>query len=268
MQEEKKLELEYTIIEPVVDAMYTYLKTGDNTYIKKYQEEIKTLQAIDASINTYAEYGGQDYDNHKPTRIIIFLINFFGEMYLKNAKITIYDDEPTSRFFNSHENTYILSLKDEESHMKLGGYNPTEKDKPYDFDTEFKKQITHYKDSGRVDDTTIHPWNGFNRSKKKGYNTPTRTIDFKSVFYNSGKHTHNCDYLIKLTKDKEFLLYNMRANQLKTNLSSVPCTNCVVEVNNGKDYLNKYLYYINVVEEINRCWSDKNNWKYFIIEGD
>lgn len=266
MQDDKALD--YKTIENVVDAMYTYLKKGDNTYIKQYQEEINILRGIDSGINTYAEYGGQDFDNHTPTRAIIFLINYFGEMYLENAKITIYDDEPNNRFYNSHENTYILKLKDPESHVKLGGYNPTKKDKPYDFDTEFKKQITHYKDSGKIDDTTLHPWNGFNRSKKKGYNTPIRTIDFKSAFYTSGKHTHDCDYIIKLTRDKQFLLYNMRANQVKSNLDSVPCTNCVIEINSDKDYLNKYLYYVNMIDEYNRCWSDKNNWKYFIIEGD
>ena len=169
----------YEDIEFVLESIDSYLRTGNTKFLEKAQIEIKNVKEIDYLIKTKSEYDRGVFieASHGPARILMFYINYLGEILLDESTITIYEDDPNG-INTKHNNTYILKLKDKETHFNLFNTNPTAESKPYDFDTEFKQQYTVYSD--KITDTTLHPYDtfGINRSYRK----PARTLDFKGAF--------------------------------------------------------------------------------------
>ena len=176
--------ISYKTIEKVLNAMYEYLQTKDKKFIEPFQEEIKFLKHIDYSITSYTEYDNLDYESHAPSRILLFLINYFGEMFFNNAELTIYNDDRSLTPAYPHTNKYKLILKDIDTHNYLTPTNPTPKDEPYDFNTVFIEQYTNNNPT-----EYIHAYDGFKKVEDKKNNTfkygaygiPKRTLDFKSA---------------------------------------------------------------------------------------
>ena len=180
-------------LEKLVTILQDYVVTGDKNILIEHQDLILLATAVDYSSKTQAENDNSEFKDksHGLGRMLMFLLNYYGEVYLADGFLTIYDDDPRT-FSSSHANTYKLKLKDPETHDKFGEYNPTAEDKPYDFDSRFIKQITAYSDGNKVD-TTDTAWDSF----QKAYTTPIRTFDFKSAFWKSG-HEHLVNYVLQI----------------------------------------------------------------------
>ena len=175
-------------LEQMINILYDYYYTNDRKVLDNNRDLLLKIKNADYGSTTQTEYStGQSFNEttHGPGRMIIFLLNYYGEKYLENGTLTIYEDDPKV-FSNSHTNTYKLILKDPETHDTFGGYTPTADDKPYDFNSLFQSQITVYKENGKQDNTTTTAWESFHGSKlierQKGYYTPRRTFDFKSAY--------------------------------------------------------------------------------------
>ena len=184
-------------LEKLVNILQEYAVTTDKTeaedILRKNQDLILLAKDVDYSSKTQAENDKSKFKDksHGLGRMLMFLLNYYGETYLADGFLTVYDDDPRS-FGSSHANTYKLELKDPETHDKFGDYSPTAEDKPYDFNSQFIKQITTYPEGNRVD-TTITAWDSF----QKAYTTPVRTFDFKSAFWKSG-HEHSVNYILRI----------------------------------------------------------------------
>ena len=180
-------------LEKLVTILQDYVVTGDKNILIEHQDLILLATAVDYSSKTQAENDNSEFKDksHGLGRMLMFLLNYYGEAYLADGFLTIYDDDPRT-FSSSHANTYKLKLKDPETHDKFGEYNPTAEDKPYDFDSRFIKQITAYSDGNKVD-TTVTAWDSF----QKAYTTPIRTFDFQSAFWKSG-HEHLVNYILRI----------------------------------------------------------------------
>ena len=180
-------------LEKLVTILQDYVATGDKNILIENQDLILLAAAVDYSSKTQAEHDNSEFKDksHGLGRMLMFLLNYYGEAYLADGFLTIYDDDPRT-FSSSHANTYKLKLKDPGTHNKFGDYSPTAEDKPYDFDSRFIKQITAYSDGNKVD-TTATAWDSF----QKAYTTPIRTFDFKSAFWKSG-HEHLVNYILRI----------------------------------------------------------------------
>lgn len=202
--------IEYAVLERVIYNIANYIETLDKKYLLDIQEEIKLAKEIDESILTKTEYANKGQfiaSSHSPSRMAIFLLNYFGEHYLNQGELTIKFDDPFENYVNTHDNTYRLVLKDIDTHEKLYKGNPTSADEPYDFNSEFIRQITHYPNN--TVDTTTTAWESFVHSSnlRSGYFTPKRTFDFKSAFWKSGGE-HRVNYILKLDFNGELKLFN------------------------------------------------------------
>ena len=155
-------------LEKLVNILQEYAVTTDKTeaenILRKNQDLILLAKRVDYSSKTQAENDNSEFKDrsHGLGRMLMFLLNYYGEAYLADGFLTIYDDDPRP-FSSSHANTYKLELKDPETHNKFGDYNPTAEDKPYDFDSQFIKQITAYSDGNKVD-TTFTAWDSFQKA--------------------------------------------------------------------------------------------------------
>ena len=202
--------IEYSTIEQIIYGIADYLKTSDKKYLLNIQEEIKLAKEIDESIMTKIEYASNCQfiaASHTPSRMAVFLLNYFGEHYLNQGEITIKSDDPSDRCTYTHDNTYRLVFKDIDTHEKLYKGNPTAEDDPYDFNSEFISQLTHYPNN--TTDTTATAWESFVHSPnfRPRYFTPKRTFDFKSALWKSGGE-HKVNYILKLDFDRELRLFN------------------------------------------------------------
>ena len=195
-------------LEQVIDALQSYA-AGDRTALEQNQDLFKLARDVDYSSKTQKEYEtNSDFDpsSHGIGRMIMFLLNYYGEKYLSDGQLTISADDP--KIFNTlHTNTYILKLKDPETHEQFGGYNPVAEDKPYDFDSQFIQQITYYPDKTAVD-TTATAWDSF----QKTYSIPARTFDFKSAFWKKG-HEHFVDYILQIDSKSILHVINRSSKQ-------------------------------------------------------
>ena len=94
------------------------------------------------------------------------------------------------------------------------------------------------------------------------------------MLYNSLRHTHNVDYLLKLCEEQgciDLKVYNLRVNKVKSGDSRKlsDLTPAKVKINNyNGEYIQKYkdaLYMFNVFKKI---YSKDNNWEHFILGGE
>lgn len=249
-------------LETAVNAIFKYLETADTKDLIKAQDTIKLTKEIDYSIRTYNEYDRITEaankgtlleteiieSDHNVIRMAIMLLNSFGEQYLNNSEITIEDDD---RFVGgtSHTNTYILHLKDPETHDKIFKGNPTKDDKPYDFYSQFVQQYTFY-NNGAIVNTTATSWDSFN----KCYQSPTRKFDFKSDLWKKN-HMHSVDYIIQILYTGEVVVKLAKDLKVlkKFTLKTKPEMNF---------YLEKYL---NLLKRIYRFKHRNLPWDKFII---
>lgn len=244
------LELEQAIIH-----IYYYLKNNDITYIQdeKVQAAIRLAKEIDCSIKTYREYDSQvDYipKEHNVTRMAVMLLNTFGELYCEGGSLTIYEDDLWKGKAN-HTNTYELKLKEPETHLNIFKGNPSAESKPYDFDTEFKSQLTHYQD-GNLTNTTRNAWDSF----ASCYKTPTRTLDFKSALWKKN-HEHYVNYIIQI--DRQGTLSVFRPKQ-RDNPKQIKFESQL----ENRHYLQKYLNVLACIDYLNQSKYDLS-WDNFII---
>lgn len=247
-------------IEQALIGIYKYLVNHDIDALKEVQPQIKKTRDIDFQIKTLAEYNENNgssiiQNSHGPTRMLILgPLSLLGELYFHNGLLTIYDDDPIKKTY-SHINTYRLTLKDLDTHLNVYIGNPTAEDEPYDFNTQFIKQLTQYPD--KVDDTTKTAFDSFFGfyKKKNGYSIPFRKLDFKSALWNTSKmqNCHNVDYILRITQDKTIYLFNRRTRDQK-HFEFKPAS--------GADkYLDKYIRYLNVVDVFKG-----HSWDEFIID--
>ena len=237
-------------LEKVINIIQDYALTGDREILK--QEDNKKLlllaKNVDYSAKTQAEYDNSEFKDlsHGIGRMIMFLLNYYGEKYLDKGILTIQDDDPKP-FSSSHTNTYQLVLKDPETHDKFGEYNPTAEDAPYDFNSKFIKQLTYYPDD-KVVDTTATAWDSF----QKAYTRPVRTFDFKSAFWKHG-HEHLVNYILQIDSNSTLHLLNRITKKEKV-FTFVPTPE-------HKEFLVKYVNLIHVMRKF-----EEYAWSNFIID--
>jgi hypothetical protein len=188
--------------------------------------------------------------SHTPSRMAVFLLNYFGEHYLSQGELTVKFDDPSDNYTNKHDNTYRLILKDSDTHEKLYKGNPTPANEPYDFNSEFIRQITHY--PNKTVDTTATSWESFVHvsNLRPGYFVPKRTFDFKSAFWKSGGE-HNVNYILKLDFNGELKLFN-RVSKAEKNFEFKAASN-------ASDFYNKYFQLIDIIRLFNQhqiTWVD------------
>jgi len=233
-----------TELEKLIAVLQEYALTNDKELLKKHQDLILLAKDVDYSSKTQAENDNSDFkdNSHGLGRMIMFLLNYYGESYLSDGILTIYGDDPRA-FSSSHTNTYRLDLKDPETHNKFGDYSPTAEDKPYDFDSQFIKQITSYPD-GNETDTTATAWDSF----QKAYTTPVRTFDFKSAFWKSG-HEHSVNYILQIDSKLNLHVFNRVTKEEKI-IEFVP-------VAEHEEFLNKYSKMIDIMWQFGEyAWSN------------
>ena len=235
-------------LEKLVTILQDYVVTGDKNILIEHQDLILLATAVDYSLKTQAENDNSEFKDksHGLGRMLMFLLNYYGEAYLADGFLTIYDDDPRT-FSSSHANTYKLELKDPETHNKFGEYNPTAEDKPYDFDSQFIKQITAYSDGNKVD-TTVTAWDSF----QKAYTTPIRTFDFKSAFWKSG-HEHLVNYILRIDFKLNLHVIN-RVTKKEKSFEFVPSPE-------HEEFLKKYSEMLSVMWQLGEY-----AWSNFIIE--
>ena len=245
--------IEYSTIEQIVYGIADYLKTSDKKYLLNIQEEMKLAKEIDGSIMTKSEYSNNGQfiaASHSPSRLAVFLLNYFGEHYLDRGELTIKSDDPSDRYTNTHDNTYRLVLKDIDTHERLYKGNPTAEDDPYDFNSEFIRQITHYPNN--TVDTTATSWESFAHEPKfrPGYFTPKRTFDFKSALWKSGGE-HKVNYILKLDFDRKLKLFNR--------LSKVEKSFKFTAASGVSTFYDKYFQVLDIIKLFNNyqiTWAD------------
>jgi len=197
--------MKYQKIAEIYKVMAEAIKHNDYSILIPYILDIEALKELDFSVKSHNEWksktGKVFYSDHNVSRIAMFLLNYYGELSLANAKITIMADELfVTRKGYTHDNTYILKLHDPATHYALTKMDFTNTNGVQDFDTQFVKQITHYEpDKPGVDttDTAYSP-----KSGTKNYAKPSRTFDFKSHLWKK-EHTHNVDYVIQLVANED-----------------------------------------------------------------
>ena len=235
-------------LEKLVTILQDYVVTGDKNILIEHQDLILLATAVDYSSKTQAENDNSEFKDksHGLGRMLMFLLNYYGEAYLSDGFLTIYDDDPRT-FSSSHANTYKLKLKDPGTHNKFGDYSPTAEDKPYDFDSRFIKQITAYSDGNKVD-TTVTAWDSF----QKTYTTPIRTFDFKSAFWKSG-HEHLVNYILRIDFKLNLHVIN-RVTKKEKVFEFVPSPE-------HEEFLKKYSEMLSVMWQLGEY-----AWSNFIIE--
>ena len=248
--------IEYTTLDRVIYGIVLYISTRDKKYLEDIQPEILLAKEIDESIKTKAEYKNNIpfiASSHNPARMAVFLLNYFGEHYLNKGELTIKADDPSDKYTNKHNNTYLLELKDADTHEKLYEGNPTSEDEPYDFNSVFIKQITCYPDKNV--DTTSTSWESFVHATnlRPGYFIPKRTFDFKSAFWKSGSE-HNVNYILKLDFDKQLKLFN-RVSKVEKEIEFKPAANTSY-------FYTKYFELLNVINYFNQ---HKITWEECIL---
>lgn len=218
-----------TEIYPTFKVLIAAIKTKNlnsliNPAIKK---SIQDLRDLDYQIRTYNENEQDRFirSDHNPGRIFMFFINYCGEKYLEDAKLTIKNDD-LSEVAYKHTNTYQLKLKDKETHDALINYNPKPEDKPYDFDSIFKKQISYSALHEEIcRDTTATAYDKFT------YQKPKRTFDFKSAYWKKD-HDHGVDYILQLDFDGNLKLFTVKTVPSLTNIDKLD-----KEYNIKEDYI-------------------------------
>ena len=209
--------IEYSVLDTVLEGIHNYELTKDITHIAPIQDEIKLARDIDYSIKTKSEYDNKatfDESSHNPARMAVFKLNKHGEFYIENGIVIIKNDDPCP-VKNSHTNTYRLTLKDPETHLRLYRGNPTKQDEPYDFNTMFISQITHYPNGAA--DSTPHPWESFSNPKKGltcGYRPPARKLDFKSALWKK-KGEHDTHYILQLQRNGQLVCMRSDTKEIK-----------------------------------------------------
>ena len=181
-------------LEKLIGILQEYVVTNDRELLKQNQDLILLAKDADYGAKTQQEFEKKvefDEKTHGVGRMLMFLLNYYGEEYLNKGQLTILDDDPKV-YSSSHLNTYRLELKDPDTHNNFGDYAPTADDKPYDFNSIFLKQFTKYQDD-KIVDTTKTAWDSF----QKAYTTPIRTFDFKSAFWKDG-HEHEVNYILQI----------------------------------------------------------------------
>jgi len=233
-------------LEKLVDLIKVYVVSSDKSILEKNQDLILAARDADYSAKTQKEFDNQskfDESSHGIGRMIMFLLNHYGEHYLDGGELTIFVDDPKV-FSSAHDNIYRLALKDADTHDNFGDeYNPTAEDKPYDFDSRFIKQTTRYSDDNTVD-TTATAWDSF----QKAYTTPTRTFDFKSAFWKSG-HEHFVNYILQIDSNLNLHVINRITKEEKQfNF---------IALESHKGYLDKYKSMLNTMYELgDYAWSN------------
>lgn len=265
-------------LEFVFNSLDRYLQTNDITFLESAQSIIKKAQAIDFAIKTlpeldYAKETGTDVfleNTHGIGRMLMFLINYYGELYCNSAILTIYnDDPPYSKFL--HINTYKLCLRNPSTHDRLFATNARAEDLPYDFDTCFQRQITIATNiDGSIKETLTTataydsmPWlASANKNadgtinyvfEKPDYRIPRRTLDFKSAFWKSG-HKHSVNYIMQLTNDNNFKVFSTNignSNEKVIAFEPLP---------ENKIYYNLYYFWVNKFSKFENL-----RWDQFIL---
>ena len=230
----------------------------------KAQDDIKLAKEIDYAIKTKSEYeDGIDFigQSHGPARMAIFLLNAFGEFYCNRGKLTIYSDDPYSNpEYPAHINSYVLSLKDYDSHINLYKGNPTPEDYPYDFNAGFIAQLTKYPNQEVEANTTDTSFESFGKTalivREKGYHFPKRTLDFKSAFWNleTSKDTHRVDYIIQIGFDGILKVYNRYTKEQKDIIFEPGAPG-------AQNLYNKYMQTLHIVKRLK-----SHSWDEFILD--
>ena len=244
--------IEYTVLYNVLFNIKNFSTTGNRAFIEDIQEDIKLAKNIDYSIKTQAEYNKKQNfieSSHGPKRSAMFLLNYFGELYLHEGSLTIEADDPTTSKA-VHMNTYQLSLKDLDTHIKLYQGNPTKEDRPYDFNTKFKAQKTYFIESGKLVDTTGNPWDSF----QNVYTEPYRTLDFKGAFWKSGNE-HSVHYILQLQEDTNLACY-IAGTKITKKIIFEPLPTAL-------QYHKKYFEVLELIEFFNKHWY--LTWDNFIF---
>lgn len=245
--------IDYALLDSLLLTKLPAIMKGDRALLVETQELLKLAREIDYSIKTKAEYKTKQSfieSSHGPSRLAVFLLNNFGECYLHKGLLTIEEDDPTFGLAN-HTNTYRLELKDLDTHLKLYKGNPTKEDEPYDFNTVFIKQVTQFTDTGRILDPTKNPWDSY----ANAFTEPSRTLDFKSAFWNSGSE-HDVNYILQLSASKELLCYTGGTRKRKNIVFSPDIQ--------AKDYFNKYFATLDLVNYLNQYQG--LTWNNFILK--
>lgn len=245
--------IDYAVLDDLLLTKLPSIMKGDRALLLESQELLKLAREIDYSIKTKTEYKTKQSFvefSHGPGRLAIFLLNYFGECYLHKGLLTIKEDDPTLGRAN-HTNTYQLELKDLDTHLKLYKGNPTKEDDPYDFNTIFVKQISQFIDTGRIQDTTKNPWDSYQNT----YTEPSRTLDFKSAFWNSGSE-HEVNYILQLSSSKELICYTGGTKERK-NIVFTPSAQ-------AEDYFNKYFTTLSLINYLDQYQG--LTWNNFILK--
>ena len=236
-------------LEIAKNAMLKYYETGNRADLASAQAEIIHCMNIDYSIKTHAEYDANvDFikGSHGPNRMLIMLLNYYGEQYCNENALLIYCDDPRNGK-TVHHNKYILSLKDPHTHNQILPGNPKKEDNPYDFNLDFVSQITVYPE-GNSENTTPHAYDSFAGC----YQKPFRKLDFKSAFWKKD-HEHFVNYI--LTIDFNGKLKLLDANTLQEKRFEFTETNT-------QYFLQEYLKLLEVIKSDKFKYYD---WETFIL---
>lgn len=267
----------FDTIAEVTAAIYQYLETGDISYINEYQKEIKLSKSIDFSIRTKDEFAASKAvkankefmekrseakadeiiipSSHGVIRMYIFLMSHFGELFCDNGTLIVKDDDRYSGK-TSHMNKYVLHLKDQTTYDRLVRGNPTAKDQPYDFTSDFCEQITFYPD-GKIVDTTKTAYDSFIGEYKR----PFRKFEFKSALWTTGQYLHNSDYVIQITRSGEFIVRNSRDLKIQKDVIFEPA-------HGAEKYLAAYLSALDFIDKLKKyteVLSDLD-WDRYILD--
>lgn len=253
--------ISYDDIERILTLVYRACKTGDfvsEISDPETQELIKRCKDVDFNIKTKPEQkSNRDLlFTHGPARIATFLLSYYAEHSLIDAVLTIRgDDWPRGRI--SHDNTYRLSLHDADSHKRLYKADAERKAGQYDFDALFMQQLTHYPDSDKPENTTLHSYDSFRfgTESRLGYRIPKRSIEIKSALWISRANIHGADYVIKFDYDGPKLLpsYNLFDNR---NISGGDLRLTAI----GEVFYRKYYEFLSAFKTF-----ENHSWDEFIL---
>lgn len=245
--------IDYNVLDKILFRLKEFICTSKKEYLEDIQEDLKLAREIDYSIKTKAEYAKQQEfiaTSHGPKRLAMFLLSYFGEFYLAESLITIDDDDPIPGYA-SHTNTYRLKLKDPETHTRLYKGNPTKDDEPYDFYTEFVKQISKFKTN--IADTTDSPWDSYQHA----YVNPYRKLDFKGAFWQAGNE-HYTHYILQLQRSKDLVCYKS-GTKITKEIKVTPTPE-------ASGYLNRYFEVLDLIDFFSKYWY--LTWESFILNSD
>ena len=250
--------ISYGALQAAILSIFKYLKYKNKQVLLENQANIKKARDILDTIKTPEELSHNIFikKDHGVLRGSFFLLHNFGECYLNSGTLTIHTDDPIKRSAD-HSNTYKLISKNEKATLNLYTGNARSEDNPYDFDTEFVSQITHYYTTASSVDTTKTAFDSF----KSKYITPKRKIDLKTAFWKQG-HEHDVDYIIKINKDGTLTVFNTKYSSESKNVEFIPADKkCETFLTRYKGLAQTISYF----KELEKKGEDLS-WEAFILD--